>query len=241
MNKVLIVVFLLLFTKINYSQNYIDIPFGAGGGYTPAWIISNVDELNKQLLNFGAGEISKSGFYAGGGSGFVYLSIIPHLRVGGLGFGGTTISSGSKDGFLKESKYSVSVGGISVEYSLPFIRDFGVSIGTIIGGGRTSIELYQNTGTFDWNSLLTEITDPNQSTKNISRTINNNYFLVAPTLNIDIPFYRFVLFRLGGGYIFSIGESWEVDNGRPLTNFPTDINSKTFFIQAGVMIGLFYF
>lgn len=240
MSKFLIVILFVFLSKINFSQNYIDIPFGAGGGFTPAWIISNVDELNKQLSGFGAGDISKSGFYASGGSGFVYLSIIPHLRVGGLGFGGTTVSNGIKDGFQKESKYSVSVGGLTVEYSLPFIRDFGVSVGTIIGAGSTTIELYQNKGTFDWNNLLTEVTDPTKNSQDISRTINNNYFLLAPTLNIDIPFYRFILFRVGGGYIFSIGESWEADNGMPITNFPKDINSKSFFIQAGVMIGLFY-
>ncbi|MGE5498904.1 MAG: hypothetical protein ACM3Q2_12565, partial [Syntrophothermus sp.] len=71
------------------------------------------------------------------------------------------------------------------------------------------------------------------------RTISNKYFLLSPTLNVDIPFYRFFAFRLGAGYNLALGNNWQADNGLELTNVPGDLNSNSLFIQAGIFIGFF--
>src|SRR4030065_2649640 len=91
--KILIIVFILSCSLFAQDKKYFDAPFGGGGGYTPGCIFVNLDEYNKQLVSFGSGQLSKSGFYTSGGAGFVYIGFVPNLRIGGMGFGGSTSTS----------------------------------------------------------------------------------------------------------------------------------------------------
>lgn len=243
--KIRVLIFLLL-PFFSYGQDressFFDTPFGGGGGYMPGWIISNVDVINNQVSSFGTKSISKSGFYSSGGTGFIYLPFIPYLRIGGIGFGGSTSESVvGNDGFKKEVVYSKSFGGLTVEYSLPFVRSVGLSIGTIIGGGSTSLELYKNKDAFSWNSLWNEISTSGQKTENFSRKLTNNYFFIAPTLNLDIPIQRFIDVRVGVGYSIAIGDSWTVENGQEIFNIPSDLKNNDFFVQLGILFGFFSF
>ncbi|MDP3829789.1 MAG: hypothetical protein Q8Q47_00875, partial [Ignavibacteriaceae bacterium] len=79
----LFLIFLLSLKVEAQEKRYFDSPFGAGGGFSPAWLIPNFNELNSKLIGFGVPELSNSGFFASGGAGFVYLSFIPNLRIGG--------------------------------------------------------------------------------------------------------------------------------------------------------------
>jgi hypothetical protein len=229
----------LLLNSFVFSQDsqYFDAPFGGGGGYSPGWYFPNLDQVNLQLKSFGVPEYSNSGFYTSGGSGFIYLGFIPHLRVGGMGFGGSTTNTAIVNGENRQVTYSLGGGGLTVEYTLPYVRDFGISVGAVIGRGDLKIELYKNTGSFDWNSAWNEIS--NSPTSNYSRTMDNKYWIVTPTINIDIPYQRFVNFRIGLGYQFTFGDSWTIENGQTLNNVPSGLNGKTFFIQSGVYIGFF--
>ncbi len=229
----------LLFCTMSFPQDsqYFDAPFGGGGGYTPGWYFPNMDQVNLQLKSFGVSEFSNKGFYTSGGAGFIYLGFIPHLRIGGMGFGGSTSNSAVVKGENREVKYSLGGGGLTVEYTLPFVRDFGISIGTAIGRGDLKIELYKNNGPFDWNNVWTEIS--NSPASDYSRTLDNKYWIITPTINFDIPFQRFVTFRIGAGYQFTFGDKWTAENDQPLNNVPSDLNGKSFFIQTGIFIGFF--
>ena len=77
------------------------------------------------------------------------------------------------------------------------------------------------------------------STDNISRKLTNDFFLLTPTLNVDIPFYRFVSFRIGGGYQLALGKTWKVENDKQLSNVPSKLNGNSFFIQSGIFFGFF--
>jgi hypothetical protein len=232
--KLFIVLIILSCSLFSQDKKYFDAPFGGGGGYTPGWIFVNLDELNNQLISFGSGQLGKSGFYTSGGAGFVYIGFVPNLRIGGMGFGGSSSESALLNGFEREAVYQISGGGLTVEYTLPFIKNMAVSIGTIIGGGSIQIELYRNSGNFDWQNLFTQT-----STDNISRKLTNDFFLLTPTLNVDIPFYRFVSFRIGGGYQLALGKTWKVENDKQLSNVPSKLNGNSFFIQSGIFFGFF--
>ncbi|HPI38856.1 MAG TPA: hypothetical protein PK397_13025 [Ignavibacteriaceae bacterium] len=236
----LLFVVLVLF-QLGYAQDekYFDSPFGMGGGFTPGWFIPNFDAVNNNLASFGTSELSNSGFFATGGSGFVYIGFIPNLRVGGMGIGGSTTQTGVKDGYKREVVYSSGFGGLTVEYTLPFVRDFGISVGAIIGGGGTTIEIYRNKGTFNWNDIWNEAGNSLNNTGNISRKLHNYYFMFAPTLNIDIPVYRIFAFRVGAGYSLTFNKNWTVDNDNDLFNVPSDLSSNQFFIQTGIFVGFF--
>ena len=229
----------LLISSFAFAQNsqYFDAPFGGGVGYTPGWYIPNMDQVNLQMKTFGLLAFSNSGFYTSGIAGFLYLGFIPQLRIGGMGFGGSTSVSGVVNGENREAIYSLGGGGITIEYTLPFVRDFGISVGGVIGRGNIKIELYKNSGAFDWPSTWNEIS--NTPTSNYSRTLNDKYWIITPTLNIDIPFRRFVNFRIGVGYQFTFGDNWTVENDQPLNNVPAGLNGKSFFIQSGIYIGFF--
>jgi hypothetical protein len=241
--KSIVALLVLVMATTLYSQNrkYFDTPFGGGGGYTPGWYFPNIEPLNKELTSIGIPKLSESGFYSSGGAGFIYVGFINYLRVGGMGFGGTASETSDKDanGFTKEVVYSLSGGGVTIEYQLPFIRNVAVSPGFLFGGGSIRIDSYNNNGNFSWDNIWNEV--QNAPTENVNRSIHKSFFIFAPTLNIDIPLYRFVSLRIGGGYQITFGGHWKVDNNQDISNVPSDLNGNTFFLQSGIFIGFFSF
>ncbi|MEO8233034.1 MAG: hypothetical protein ABI638_12175 [Ignavibacteriota bacterium] len=240
--KYLITLFLAIVINISaFGQNakYFDAPFGGGGGFIAGWHIPNVDPLNLKLKEVGIPELSTSGIFTTGGGGFIYIGFVKNLRLGGMGFGGSASSSITANGVNQEAIYSIGGGALTVEYTLPFIKNIGVSIGASIGSGSMSVELYRSNDSFNWENIFIEIN--NGTTSNISRKIINNYWLFTPTLNAEFPIYRFISLRLGVGYQLTFGSDWEADNGQTLNGVPTDLKSDGFFIQAGIFAGFFSF
>lgn len=232
---------ILISSTFNLAQSgkFFDAPFGGGGGYVPAWYIPKVDELNSQINALGIPELSTSGLYASGGAGFIYIGFVKYLRVGGMGYSGTMSASINEDGINKEAVYSIGGGGLTIEYTIPFIKDFGISLGATIGAGSMMVELYNNSGVQDWNGLWTDLEQGNNN--NSYKKLTNSYWMFSPTLNFDIPVYRFVIFRLGVGYQLTFGDDWTYDNDQPLNNVPSGMNANSFFIQSGLFIGFFSF
>jgi len=240
MKKYLAFFIILIFTGFGYSQDskYFDAPFGGGGGFSPGWYFINVDPVNEQLKGT-IPELNSAGVFTTGGGGFIYIGVIKNLRIGGMGFGASTSeSASSSDGYNREVIYSISGGGVTIEYTLPFIKKVGVSLGAVIGGGGIQIEAFRNNGNFEWNDIWTEIKSSSTS-GNLHRTLKNNFWIISPTLNIDIPFYRFLSFRIGGGYQISLGDKWEIENERELSGVPSELSGRSFFIQSGIFIGFF--
>lgn len=235
MKKILFM--MIMFSFLVYAQRddkYFDAPFGGGGGYLGGWIMPDMGALNSQLKLTGYPELSTSGIYTSGGGGFAYIGVLPYLRIGGMGFAGSTSekidvgNAGSNEAF-----YSIGGGGVTIEYTMPFIKKVGVSLGAIIGGGGFTIDLYKNRGEVNWNDL--------QNSNMNKLTLDNSYWFFTPTLNFDIPVYRFINFRAGVSYQIPFAEDWEVDDGVELRNAPSDVNGKALYIQAGLYIGLFSF
>ncbi len=220
-----------------------DAPFGGGGGYLGGLMLSDLAKLNSALAGFGTPDLSSASYFSGGG-GFVYIGVIKHLRIGGLGITSGTSAKGTVNGFEKETRYSNSFAGLTVEYSLPFIRNWALSIGGIIGAGGQTIEVYRHKGSVDWNGDLTGFKDDvTGSTLNYGRTYTNTYMTVAPTLNADFMLHPLISLRLGAGYSFNFfGDNWKADNGVSLANFPAnDVKGNAFFFQVGLMAGLFFY
>ncbi len=253
-----IILLICIASTFAYSQRqqYFDAPFGGGGGFTPGWIFPNFDNVNPLLKQFGVPEFSKGGFFTTGGSGFIYLGFIKNFRIGGIGYGGSKSTSSSEDSFVifdkiidnkstevivnKEVQYSLGGGGLTLEYTLPFVKNVGISVGGIIGGGSLTMEIYKNSGTFSWDNVWDQISSRLPS-DNEHRTIKNNFWFFTPTINFDIPAYRFVAFRIGAGYQLTFANNWKIDNDQNLLNVPSDLNGNSFFVQTGIFIGFFSF
>lgn len=244
-NKIIFIVgvsVLSLFLSYNIlaqEKTFFDSPFGLGGGFVASWTFPDIQPVNDQLKTFGTPELGKSGYFSSGGAGFVYIGFIPNLRIGGIGFGGSTKETKLSGGFRKEAKLTSSFGGVTVEYTLPpFIHNAGISIGVILGGGNTTLEFYRYKDSYSWNQLWNEIND-STSTSNFGRKLTNDYFVVAPTLNLDFPFYRFVAFRLGATYTIHIGNNWKLDNEQEVFNVPSGTAQNQLYINAGIFFGFF--
>ncbi len=234
--KKLFLFFITITTLISpQSHTYFDAPFGGGGGFFPGMQFVNLDDLNSQLSSLSLPKFSDENVLITGGGGYIYIGFIPNLRVGGLGYGGTKSISHSLNNVNYQVDYGVGVGGFTVEYTLPFIKNVALSLGAIIGGGEISVEYYENRENFSWTSILTS------SQKNNYTKIKNDFYLFTPTINLDIPIYRFLALRFGGGYQVAIGGKWEANNNQTLFNAPDSFNGNSFFIHTGIYFGFFAF
>lgn len=243
MKKLLIFILMLISFRTSFAQEGEDVGwiarFGAAGGFSPTLVFPNVDAVNTQIKVMGLENLSSKGMIVYGGGGYAYIMLIDNLRIGGMGLSGTQTSSGFNNGFNKEVKYNYGLGGVTVEYSLPFIKNIAVSVGAIIGAGSSSIEIFQNQNNFSWNGIWNEVN--NKTTQNIYRKISNSFLTISPTLNVDIPLSRFIAVRIGGGYITTFASSWKVDNDQDIGSIPSDLKSSSFFIQTGIYLGLIAF
>jgi hypothetical protein len=243
MYKTIIMAILFSTGTMLYGQagQFFDAPFGGGIGYVPAWYIPNVSPINTELNKIGMPELSSSGFYSSGIAGFLYLGFVKDLRIGGMGFGGSLSTSQTVDNVNREVVYSLSGGGVTIEYTLPFIKNVGVSVGAVIGAGSLELDLYRNSGNFSWGGMWEELNEPNQTLDNYYGKLRNHYWMFTPTVNVDYPVYRFVVLRLGVGYQLAFANEWTADNDQSVSNIPSDLNSNSFFIQSGIFIGFFSF
>jgi hypothetical protein len=237
MHKRIFFTILFLTTSIIYGQSgqFFDAPFGGGIGYVPAWYIPNIDPINDQLNQIGISQLSTSGFYSSGIAGYLYVGFVKNFRIGGMGYGGSLSTSDEN----REVIYSLGGGGLTLEYTLPFIKNLGVSIGAAIGAGNLDLDIYQNSENFTWEGTWEELSDPTFISESFNRKLKNSYWMLTPTLNLDYPIYRFVSLRLGGGYQLTFADEWTADNDKPVSGIPTDLNSNSFFIQSGIFIGFF--
>lgn len=231
MKKLLMIWAFIVTLAFGQERTYVDAPFGGGGGYFGGWMFPKSNDLLKKI---GLPDIDKDGLYISGGGGFIYIGFVPGVRVGGYGFGGSTsVKSGTS-----EAIYGVSGGALTIEYTLPFIRFAGVSIGTSIGGGTVTIDKYNNNGSYNYEDIFK---DQSPALNTYHKTLSRGYFYLAPQLNIDYPVYRFINVRLGAGYQFTFGSDWKIDNDVKISNLPDKLNSDAFYLQLGVYVGLFFY
>lgn len=236
--------FLLLFSIPGFSQQqFLDAPFGGGGGFIAGWHFVDVKPLNNMVKFTGLPKISESGIFTTGGGGFIYIGFIPHLRIGGMGFGGGTSEKviSPDDQYTYQSDYSIGAGAFTIEYTLPFIRNIGVSAGLMIGGGSINVDLHANRGNASWDDLLHRTGIPGFSSFDTFVQLKRSYWIFTPTLTVDIPITRFIAFRAGGGYQLTVGGTWRYNNDIEIANAPSDFNGNSFFIQAGLIAGFFSF
>ena len=211
--------------------------FGIAGGVNPVYFFPNIDAVNNQANNMGLGELSKSGMFLWGGSGYAYIMFISNLRLGGIGLSGTISSKGTYLNMDRELDYSFGLGGVTIEYTLPFIQKVAVSVGTIVGVGTQSIEAYQNEGKYNWENSFPQTLFSSLATPGNYSKLKNTFFTFTPTLNLDFPLSRFMAFRVGGGYIMNFNDKWKVNNGQEISGVPGNLTNNNFFIQTGIYFG----
>ena len=240
MKKYFILLIVIISTaNYSYSQTYEQVgwiaKFGLAVGVTAQWNLPDFNPINEKLAALGLENFPESGLITYGGGGYAYLMFIENLRIGGMGFSGSVSRNSTINSINKEVVYSTGGGALTLEYTIPAIKKIAVSVGVMIGGGSTDIEIFENTSNLSWNDVWNNI--PGSS----YQKIKNSYYNISPIINMDIPFNRFLALRVGTGYQFTIFNDWEYNNARELNEVPSNLNSDMFFIQVGVFVGFFAF
>jgi hypothetical protein len=247
---VLLVVFTCLIGYTGYSQEEPIPPkrshavkIGALGGFTPGWLSVDVGPINDFLSAGKGAPLNNNGVVLYGGAGAAYILLVPNLRVGGMGMGGS-IESTSLDalGIRRDAKLHVAFGGVTVEYVIPLIEHLDLAAGAMIGTGGIDIILRQNNGGFD--DWLTEQrylgTGLGAPTNNVSRKLTGSYFVWVPAVNIEYGILGWLGVRLGASYVGMSAPSWTVDDQYDLLGVPSKVSGKGFMVNMGIFIGTFY-
>lgn len=253
MKKIFLLLILLFGTK-SFAQEGEDVGwvarFGAAGGVSPSYVFPNLDALNVKIKSIGLPELSNGMFLFGGG-GYAYIMIIDNLRIGGIGLSGSQTKSDRVNVWLKtfvdrEVRYNFGFGGLTVEYTLPFVKNIALSVGAIIGGGSQSIEIHHNSSPYSWEAAWPKPVDPISSyspeyNPGVSTQIKNSFYTISPTINLDVPINRFIALRVGTGYVMNFSSDWKINNDQNIVGVPKDLSSNNFFIQTGIYFGFFAF
>ncbi len=244
MKKFILVISFLLILKVN-AQGLEQVgwvsKFGIAVGFTPVYFLPDLSPMKQMLENFGTGGLANGGLLGYGGGGYAYVMLVKNLRIGGYGFSAATQVSNVVNGLKREAEFSYGGGAFTIEYTLPSVKKVGISFGAMIGGVSAELTLTQLNKDFNWSNLWNEFDNKNFSSRNITHKLSNSGLIIAPIFNVDIPFNRFMAFRIGGGYLVSFSSDWKVDDRYNIADVPPGLKSDSFFVELGLFAGFFVY
>lgn len=226
MNKFILFLFSLLFVNA-FAQSGFYGRVGLGFSYLPTLNYSNLENTNNILRINNFPGIQKNYFYNHTIAGYFYSLFIPDVRIGGYySFGNITSTNQSSEKYT--STFSNAFGGVSIEYTFS-LSSINISLGSIIGGGKETLKLSKTTTPLFINNLFE---------KNNIIEINQNFFSVIPTLNVEYSLNRFLALRIGCGYNIKLTSKPEIEDSE-INNFSQDLSINNFFLTGGLIIGFF--
>jgi hypothetical protein len=230
--------------------------FSVGGGFMAGYFHPDFTTFNKNFVQpFFAGSSPKVADYREqvwmfGGGGFVTIPWIKNVRVGGMGFSGTSSDCGCADvqdkadtntSLNRYLTYSVGYGALTIDYVLPFrMGHFHIVPGVALGYG--GVDIYarqaQNRASFDVTEFTTEFDDANPYR---THTYTSHFFLYEPQIQFEYSPVGYMMFRLSAGYQGTSMGDWTVDKGLSLGNTTLfdGVNGNGLVASLGVFVGLF--
>jgi hypothetical protein len=259
--RLFLVLFLLGATLSLHAQegdeyDFNDIPvddqalpyIGVGGGYLGMVGFLNYDELNKIGEGLGMGaESFKGPMWLHGGGGFTAIYVLPNVRLGIYGSGGS--KEANSDVTLNTVKYkrtlrfSMAMTAVQFDYAIPLVGKLTAFPGFL--AGLNSYELnaiqYRNDSVGFGSIFGSGGFDAGDSSDHFNREtqLTSSTVFLYPAVNLEFALTQFFLLRLGAGYAFNLRYGdWETPNEVVARDVP-DIKANGPIIQFGVFIGLF--
>jgi hypothetical protein len=236
---IIIAINILLVSNFAFSQS--SGPFTFAGGPSIGYYVNSVTDLNSELIKVGFPQISKNGFLTLGGSGYIELPAIKHLRIGGYGFGfSESQTSAPVSGITTNQfsvKYSFSGAGITIEYDKMLGEKFDFTIGGAIGIGSLNIDLFKHPPAFRY--INGSIWSDSTNYKNEMRYSSQSYTF-EPRIGISYQLNNYMDFKLNAGYSFAFQNKWKLDDVYEVDNIPSGIKAQGFNINLTMNIGLFF-
>lgn len=213
-----------------------------GGGYLGMLVFPNFDELNKLSDRVGVPHFEGQLLMNGGG-GLISPQVIPNLRIGVFGAGGSRKSqtnvtlSGVE--YNRSLRFSSVVTGGQADYAIRLFRSFTVLPGIMIGGGTYTLELSQSRADGDeFNNVFPGAGDPLNGNNRYAR-ITRSHLFYYPAVNLEYALTQFIMVRAGAGYSGTSFDGLWVDDGDTQINNVPAISASGFTLQFGLFIGLF--
>lgn len=233
-----------------------ELPYiGVGAGYVGMLSFMNFDELNtlNGRLGFSADDDFKGPLLMHGGGGWTVIGLIPNLRLGVYGAGGSTSKSRTVAingvDYNRAVRFDVGFTAAHIDYAIPLLRGFAVVPGVMVGSGSNTYKIVQtqtagaNIENFlgGYSGFPPSGGSSTPFADNRSSTMERSFLFVYPAVNLEYAITQFVMIRAGGGYQFTglTGTAkWLDTEGTELANVP-DISSDGPMVQIGVFLGLF--
>jgi opacity protein-like surface antigen len=216
---------------------------GGAIGYTPGWLMMDVDALNATIVAAGGTPFDGGTMMLNGGQGYAYILLVQNLRLGGVGMSGTRSTSRIEEATNthRDVELSVGYGGVTVEYTVPVVPRLDLTVGTVLGAGGMSITMRRDQGGAKvWDDLWDEF-GSTASPSEYSRTMDGSFFTYQPSVTLEFALMRWLGVRAGVGYLGMAGGSWELDGAYDLAGVPDDISANGWMINAGIYLGTFIY
>lgn len=223
--------------------------FSVGGGILGAYFIPDFSAFNANVAQPFVGMNYKPQVWMVGGQGFITIPWVKNLRLGGLGFGGTSTDCGcTPDTITKDSiavsrylTYSIGYGALTIDYVLPLrISHFHIVPGIALGYGTVNIFARQAANRIDFN-IDDEFSGAVPDNVYATHTYTSHFFLWMPQLQFEYSPIGLLMFRLTAAYQGTSMGTWTVDQGVSLGNTGnlSGIKGSGFVLGLGAFLGLF--
>jgi hypothetical protein len=217
--------------------------FAIGGGYAANFMfydpapINNVFAKGNAVSGFEFPEFEKP-IVMHGATAILSTYYIPNTRIGFFLLGGNQTKSYSltenEKTYDMDMKYSQSILGGSIDYGFILMKSLVVLPGLGFGHGNMTFEATKTNSAYSWSDF------DNMNDENFIKRAETGYWFVQPQLNIEYAVTGVLAFRLNANYILPFGQKdWKYNNSKELTNTLSDIETKGFSVQLGLMVGLF--
>ncbi len=211
--------------------------FAIGAGYVGTFIFANYSEVNS-LLSSNKLDLPefKNPIYMSGAHGVTGIGIIPNIRVGFFGLGGTANVNRNIGDTLKGASYSISLGGFSLNYGIVLFKSFAILPGVNLGWSSATLEVYKTSKSFDWTKL-----DNKDEVNAYNKRAEGTFWFAQPHIDMEYALTPFLMVRANVGYSMSFLPTWKYNKEATLDNVPSGLNTSGMTLQFGILVGLFNF
>jgi len=207
---------------------------GGGGGPVIGYQTPDLGVLNSQLTAMGVPEFD-NGLFLYGGKGYGYIN--RKFRIGGLGYGGSAVSSALVHGFggapdlAKEVAFDMGYGGVTLEYV--YDAPFGIQVfaGGLIGWGGVSLRISQHQNALSWDGIWEDYhIGYAGDSYDLNITMDNSLFILNPWVGGFVKILPWMGFSGQVGYFYTKASSdnWGVLGSSVYGAPDLDLNNVNF-------------
>ncbi len=220
--------------------------FSVGGGILGAYFTPNLTVFNANVAQPFVEKNYRQEVWMIGGQGFITLPWVKNLRIGGMGYSGTSVDCGCTNTTVGADStsvnryltYQIGYAALTIDYVLPLRTGrFHIVPGIALGYGAVNIYARQDVNGVDFD-IAQEF---NGSSPYTTHTYSSNFFLYMPQLQFEYSPVGYLMFRLTAAYQGTSMGTWTKDQGITLGSSTglTGINGSGLVVSLGAFLGLF--